>query len=136
MFDFLALKQQSNYQGVRIDKHTFGILRESPAMKLGECDAQLGTLQQRQIGGILRVQHVDLAHQIECGIQFDAHSISDAGRDQRNQLVFGGHFLQRVGYDQGAQCVRIICSQRHPSEFCEHSLQFVNSGALYVIISR
>lgn len=41
------------HQGVSVQEHTLFELNESPAVQLGECDAQFGTGEQGQIGAIL-----------------------------------------------------------------------------------
>lgn len=43
----------STHQGVSVQEHTLIELNESPAVQLGECDAQFGTREQGQIGTIL-----------------------------------------------------------------------------------
>lgn len=114
---------RKTHQCVRVQEHALLELRQTPAVQLCERDAQLGTCQQRQIGRILRVQHVHLLHHIEQAGELGAHRRRDAGRDQHGQLVFGRGFLQRIANDEGAQRVRIVGGQRDPREFCgEHSV--------------
>jgi hypothetical protein len=49
------------YQGVRVEEDAFRVLRELPAVQLGECHTQLGTLEESEVADVARVElgHLD-----------------------------------------------------------------------------
>lgn len=93
------------YQCVGIEEDALLELQQSPAVQFGECNAQFGTRQQRQISGVFRVQNVNRFDDIVDVLQSLAHGLRDARRDEHGQLVDGVNALQRVRDDQRAQSV-------------------------------
>lgn len=65
---FLKGLKDSNiisYQGVGIQEDALGVLREAPAVQLGEGDAQLRAGEQGQVRRVSWVQHVYADHLLE-----------------------------------------------------------------------
>ncbi len=53
------------HEAVGVEEHALAELCEAPAVQLGECHAQLETLEQGQVDGVVAVQHVDHLDQIK-----------------------------------------------------------------------
>ena len=64
--EFVYVRQ---HQRVRVQKDTLGVLAQRPGSYLGERDAKLWPFQQRQVGGIARVERGDLDDLVEAGFQ-------------------------------------------------------------------
>lgn len=65
----MALLVRTTYQSVSIQKDTFAVLGQSPAVDLSKSDAELGTSQQGQAEMVLAVHHVHHDDLIKGGLK-------------------------------------------------------------------
>jgi len=71
------------YQRVGVHEDALGVLRQSPALQLGEGEAQLRSTEQLEVGRVLTVQNVHVHHRVERVQQLVSDSVTRATIDGR-----------------------------------------------------
>ena len=87
-----------------------------PNVQFGQCDPQLGPVDQCQVGPVVRVDDVDDDQLGEDGFQLRLRFVRNEVGNQTDQVARGAHIAQRPRQHERALCVGVVVAQRHDAE--------------------
>lgn len=101
-------------EAVGVEEDGLLVLREPPAVELGEGDAQVGSADEGEVLLVPRVEGVHEGDAVEGPLQLLAQVEGDVLGDEAVEAAGGGDVPEGGGEDERTHAVRVVGCQGHP----------------------